>query len=189
MSPRMGLDKGTIIEVAVELANHEGMEGVTLATLAKRLNIRTPSLYNHIEGLDDLRSELALTGMNRLLHVLKIAVMNKTGDEAVHAMSIAYIQFSRQNPGLYELTLAAPNPEDTEIQQAGNSIVELIIQVLKDYKLDEEAAIHAVRGLRSLLHGFASLEQKQAFGLPVDLDKSLHLLIKTFLAGLYSMKI
>ncbi|MBM7662360.1 AcrR family transcriptional regulator [Bacillus mesophilus] len=188
MSPRMGLDKVTIIEVAVELANNEGMEAVTLATLAKRLNIRTPSLYNHIEGLDDLRNKLALIGMNRLFHGLKAAIGNKTGDEAVHAMSIGYVQFSRQNPGLYELTLAAPNPENIEIQQAGKSIVELTIEVLQEYKLERENAIHAVRGLRSLLHGFASLEQKQAFGLPVNLDKSLHLLVNTFLAGLHSLK-
>ncbi|WP_246943835.1 TetR/AcrR family transcriptional regulator [Bacillus pinisoli] len=184
MSPRMGLTKEQIIEVAVELANREGIEAVTLATLAKGLNIKTPSLYNHIEGLEELKKQLALTGLTRLLENMTDAVVGKVGDDAVHALANAYVQFSRENPGLYELTLATPNPEDVEIQEAGKGIVELVIQVLENYKLKDEDAIHAVRGLRSLLHGFASLEQKGGFGLPVNLDKSLHLIITTFLAGL-----
>jgi hypothetical protein len=53
--------------------------------------------------------------------------------------------------------------------------------------MTEEAALHAIRGLRSVLHGFASLEQKGGFGLPLDLDVSFRLLVDAFLTGLHTV--
>jgi hypothetical protein len=60
--------------------------------------------------------------------------------------------------------------------------------VLSVYGLKDDAALYAVRGLRSVLHGFASLEQRGGFGLPLSLAESLRLLIKTFIAGIHVMK-
>ena len=37
---------------------------------------------------------------------------------------------------------------------------------------------------RSICHGFASIEQQGGFGLPLDLDISLHVLLETFIKGL-----
>ncbi|MNF14808.1 hypothetical protein D3C80_2171600 [compost metagenome] len=56
------------------------------------------------------------------------------------------------------------------------------------YQLDQESSIHVVRGLRSLLHGFASIEQKGGFGLPQSVDESLHRVINIYLAGLHRIK-
>jgi hypothetical protein len=56
--------------------------------------------------------------------------------------------------------------------------------VLAPYRLSEEEAIHAIRGLRSIVHGFLSLEVAGGFGMPVDLDASFHWLINLYIAGL-----
>ncbi len=37
-----------------------------MADLAERLEIRVPSLYNHVQGMEGLRRELALLGMREL---------------------------------------------------------------------------------------------------------------------------
>lgn len=55
MSPRAGLDTQTLVLAAAELADEYGMEGVTLALLAAKLGVRSPSLYNHVNGLKELR--------------------------------------------------------------------------------------------------------------------------------------
>ncbi len=52
------------------------------------------------------------------------------------------------------------------------------------YRLGEEEAIHAIRSLRSIVHGFLSLEVAGGFGMPVDLDASFHWLINLYIAGL-----
>ncbi|GAA0335253.1 TetR/AcrR family transcriptional regulator [Bacillus carboniphilus] len=186
MSPRRGLDIEIILEAATEMADQEGLEAITLATLAKKLNIKPPSLYNHVEGLPGLRKKLAIYGLEQLLEELTKSAVGRSGDDAVRALAISYVSFSRKHPGLYEATLMAPD-EDVDHQKAASAIVDLIVNVLRAYELEGEQSLHVVRGLRSILHGFSSLEQKGGFGLPLDLDKSLHLLINTFLAGVHQL--
>lgn len=50
MSPRIGLTLLKIVETAAEIADANGIQEVTLASLAQRLGIRSPSLYNHVKG-------------------------------------------------------------------------------------------------------------------------------------------
>ncbi|MEJ9151398.1 MULTISPECIES: TetR/AcrR family transcriptional regulator [Bacillus] len=188
MSPRMGLDLYTILQTAAEIADKEGLEAVTLATLAKKLGIRPPSLYNHIEGLHGLRKQLAVYGLKQLYSTLADAAVGRSGDDAVHTLGKAYVSFVRAHPGLYEATLQSPDPLDPEIQRAGDEIVKLTLRVLHVYKLEDETALHAVRSLRSMFHGFSSLERKGGFGLPLDRNETLRFLIDTFLVGIHQKR-
>ncbi len=45
-------------------------------------------------------------------------------------------------------------------------------------------AVHAVRVLRSLVHGFSTLELAGGFGLPLDADESFRILCRMLVAGL-----
>lgn len=187
MSPRINLDLDTLLDEAIKIANHQGIEAVTLASLAKELNIKSPSLYNHIDGLQGLRKQLALRGLKELYNELANSIIGLSDDEAIHRLSKAYVAFVRSQSGLYEATLMAPDSKDEEVQEAGEKIVNLVLSVLEPYKLKAEESIHIVRGLRSILHGFASLELKSGFGLPLNLDESLNLIIDTFLIGIHNM--
>lgn len=188
MSPRMGVDLSAILKVAVEIADTKGMDEVTLALVAKKLHIRTPSLYNHINGLKDLRKKLALYGMEQFYNALAHATIGLAEDDAVRSLVGVYVAFARTHPGLYEATLLAPDPSDIEVQRSGSKIVDIVIRVLKAYGVEGEAALHATRGLRSILHGFVSLEQKGGFGLPLDIDVSLNFIIDTFLTGIHALE-
>jgi AcrR family transcriptional regulator len=182
--PRIGLEITNILEAAADIANELGMQEVTLANLAKKLNIRPPSLYNHFEGLPGLRKKLAIYGLEKLYHDLTMAAIGVSGTEALLSISRAYIHFARKYPGLYEATLMAPDPEEVEVQQAGAKIVQLSVQVLQPFQLEGDLALHAVRGLRSILHGFSSLEQRGGFKLSLNLDESVDIVIMAFIKGL-----
>ncbi|MBS4213763.1 MULTISPECIES: TetR/AcrR family transcriptional regulator [Neobacillus] len=182
--PKVGLELTEILEVAGELADQYGLQEVTLANLAKELNIRPPSLYNHFDGLPGLRKKLAIYGLNLLYDELAPAAIGVSGAEALLAISKAYVGFARTHPGIYEATLMAPDPEDVDVQQAGAKIVDLSVRVLQAYKLEGDMALHAVRGLRSILHGFSSLEQRGGFKMALDLDKSLEIIITAFIEGI-----
>lgn len=188
MSPRNNLNLNSILEAAAEIADKEGIEALTMAVLAKRLNVRTPSLYNHINGLNDLRKELAIYGIESLYEHLMHAAVGRAGDEAVAAIAKAYVEFVRSHPGIYEATIFIPDPSDIDFQKAGEKVVELCVRVLRAYDLKDEEALHATRGLRSILHGFASLEQKGGFGMPLDHDKSLELMINAYISGVHTLK-
>jgi AcrR family transcriptional regulator len=183
--PKLALDKNTIMLVAAELSNEHGSENISLAMLAKKLNIKPPSLYNHFEGLPGIKRELAIFSLEKLHNSLvKEAEDKSQGGEAVMALSKAYLTFARRNPGLYEFALSAPDSADELVQEAGKKIVELVLSAIQPYELSEKGAIHAVRGLRSLMHGFASLEQKGGFGMPLDVDESYQLAVTAFITGL-----
>jgi AcrR family transcriptional regulator len=182
--PKIGLDLNTILKAAGEIADQHGIQEVTLANLAKKLSIRPPSLYNHFDGLPGLRKELAIYGIHKLYDEMALSAIGVSREEAVLSISKAYITFARKHPGIYEATLLAPDPEDEDVQRAGAKIVELAVRVLQAYHLEGDIALHAVRGLRSILHGFSSLEQRGGFKLSLDLDESLQIIIRAFLNGM-----
>lgn len=186
--PRIGLDLPTVLQTAADIADAQGIDGLTLALLAKKLNVRTPSLYNHIDGLPGLRAKLSVYGLEQLHGKLTDAAVGRSGDDAIRAFGAAYLAFARSRPGLYDLTLRAPDPQAPEVVRAGQKLVDLLVRLLGGYGLNEEGALHAIRGLRSLLHGFVSLEQKGGFGLPLDLDTSFRLLLDAFLAGIRTIR-
>ncbi|MGE7598276.1 TetR-like C-terminal domain-containing protein [Lysinibacillus fusiformis] len=85
------------------------------------------------------------------------AVVGRSGDDAIRAMSKAYIQFVREHPSLYNACTCFPDTNDPNLRQAQESIVQLVHSVLETYHLQDEMAIHMGRGLCSILHGFTSL--------------------------------
>lgn len=63
---RIGLDKEIMVRKAAELANQIGIENISLKLLADNLGVRSPSLYNHVKGIDDLQKEIMLLGWREL---------------------------------------------------------------------------------------------------------------------------
>src|SRR5437588_6888257 len=158
MSHRVGLDQATVVEAAAKLVDEEGLAQLSLGRLAERLGIRTPSLYNHVAGLPGLKHDLALYCLRDLLGRITQATIGKSRAEAIVALADAYRAYARETPGRYALTLQAPDPGDRELQAVAQQIVDVVRAVLAPYRLSEEEAIHAIRSLRSIVHGFISLE-------------------------------
>ena len=127
---------------------------------------------------------MAIYGIDMLYKEMAYEAVGVSGEAAVLAISKAYVEFARNHPGLYEATLLAPDMEDEDVQQAGAKIVELSVRVLQAFDLQGERALHAVRGFRSILHGFSSLEQSGGFKIALDLDESLETIIKAFIKGM-----
>jgi len=184
MSPRAGLDLNKILQTAGELVDAHGLDELTLASLAKALGIRSPSIYNHVEGLPELRHQLAVYALRQLYDRMLHAAAGRSRDDAIRAIGRAYVEFARSHPGLYEAALRAPDPEQAELARISQDVVTLLANVLATYDLSGADAIHAVRVLRSVLHGFASLEQKGGFGLPLDLDETFRRMLDIFIAGI-----
>jgi len=184
MSHRAGLDQASVVEAAVKLIDEEGIEQLSLGRLAERLGVRTPSLYNHVAGLPGLKHDLTLYCLHDLLDLILRSTVGKSRAEAIFALADAYRAYAREAPGRYALTVQAPDPGDQEVQALAQQLVDVVRAVLAPYRLSEEEAIHAIRGLRSIVHGFISLEVAGGFAMPVDLDASFHWLINLFIAGL-----
>lgn len=187
MTRRAGLNREQVIQAAAELADRQGLEALSLAALAAHLNIRTPSLYNHVDGLPGLRRELALSGLREQNVRLGRAGIGKTGAEAVMAVACAYREFIHAHPGLHAAIMQHTGTAaegDEALQAASAESVEIVLTVLGAFKLSGEEALHAVRGLRSIVIGFTTLELTGGFGMPISIDVSFRRLVEMFVAGL-----
>jgi len=181
MTRRAGLDPQMVVQAAADIIDREGVEVLTLAALAAHFKVAVPSLYNHVGGMPGLLQQLALLGRQQLSLQLGRAVMGKSGDDAVMAMADAYRAYVKAHPGLYTTTLRVADESDTASRAAEDEAVDVSLKVLAYYDLRDEMALHMVRGFRSLVHGFASLEVAGGFGLPLDLDETFRLIVQGYI--------
>ena len=178
------LTKEKVVYKATELANELGdVHQLKLKDLAAALNIKVPSLYNHIEGTDGLIYALRVHALILLDEKLRDAVSGKIRGDALWAAAQSYRSFAHANPGIYQLTIAA-GEADTEIERIGRYTISLGLLILGSFGLEGDEALHAMRGFRSMVHGFVSLELAGGFGIDLNLDQSFDRLLKAYINGL-----
>jgi AcrR family transcriptional regulator len=182
--PRAGLSPAAVVGAAADLADAHGLDAVTLAAVAGAVGVRTPSLYNHVGGLDDVRRGVALTALRELGDALRDAAVGRAADDALVAFARAYRAYARAHPGRYAAVQRAPAADDAELAAAGARAVDALLAVLAGYGLAADDAIHAARAVRSALHGFVALEAGGGFGMPIDLDESFDRMVAALARGL-----
>ncbi|MGW5878406.1 TetR/AcrR family transcriptional regulator [Nocardiopsis terrae] len=182
--PRAGLTPELVTAAAAALSDEGGFEALSLAAVAKRLGVATPSLYKHVDSLAGLRREVSLLAVAELSGRLQAAAVGKSGAEAVHALFRAYRRYAHEHPGGYTSIQQAPAPSDTEAYAAFARPVEVIAAVLRGFDIPEAQVVHTIRALRSSLHGFVDLEARGGFGMPEDIDESYTALVEGFVRAL-----
>lgn len=191
MSPRSNLTKEIVVQAAADLLNSEGLNALSLNRLAEELGIRTPSLYNHVDGLPGLMRELSILNAHKLAEHLNEAAIGQSGPRAVMSVMQAYRDYIKENTGLYLSTLRVSGKQeivDAELQKEEARSLKVAMAIMASFGLEGEDAIHAVRAFRSLVHGFATLEVSGGFGIPLDLEESFIRLVDLFIAGLQEKK-
>jgi hypothetical protein len=135
--------------------------------------------------------ELSILNARNLAECLSDAAIGQSGPQAVMSIMQAYRAYIKESTGLYLSTLRASGTQvqvDPELQREEARSLKVAMAVMDSFELHGDDAIHAVRGLRSLVHGFATLEVSGGFGIPLELDESFTRLIDLFIAGLQKQK-
>ncbi len=182
--PRAGLTAQAVVEEAERMVDEFGLEGLTLVALADRLGVRQPSLYKHIGGVPALRRAIGMRAAGEVTAALSRAAVGRSRGDAVMAMADAHREWARAHPSRYQLAQLSPAPGDTEHEQAVTDYVQVLGAVLAGFGLAGTDAIDAIRGIRSTLHGFVSLETAGGFAMPFDVDRSYQRLIAALVHAL-----
>ncbi len=174
-----------MVEAAARLADEIGFHELTMVLLAERLGVRPPSLYKHVANLADLRHRIATSVMTQLGEQIRDALQAKAGHDALHALFHAVRSFVRAHPGRYTSTVGAEftGPDDP-LLAASARVLDSIGAVLDGYDIGEHDRAHAIRAMRCLIHGFASLASANAFQWNADLEVSFDWMIEFVERGL-----
>ena len=179
-----GITREQIVDTATRLIEEQGIDHFSLHLLAETLGVRTPSLYKHIVGLDELITEVGLRALERQRDAQLRAMEGLNGDEAVFAMAEAYRRFAQENPEIYRAILAMMSANET-LADAVKMITEPVMLALSQYDLTEYQRGHWQRVLRSFMHGFIAHEEA-GFFIHFNQEKELtyHMGIQCFLDGM-----
>jgi AcrR family transcriptional regulator len=183
--PRAGLTTAAVVAAGAALADEVGFHNLTMGLLAERLGVRTPSLYKHVDGLGDLQHRIATLAMTELGDTVGAAVQGLSGRDALSAFATATREYVMAHPGGYTATVGAEvSGDDDPLEVAGRRAVGSLAAVLRSYGISDVEMDHALRAVRSILHGFAILQAGNGFQWTADPDVSFDWMIEFVDRGL-----
>nr|WP_194720262.1 TetR/AcrR family transcriptional regulator [Cellulosimicrobium arenosum] len=187
------MSRGAVVAIALDLVDAGGPTGfadLTLAKVAARAGVATPSLYKHVGSLAALRREVAVVSDDDFTRTIAEATVGLAGPDAVTALAHATRRFAHERPGRYAAVQVAPDPDDpadADHRAAAQRGVQVVAAVLRGFDLPDGRAIDAIRSVRASLHGFVALELSGGYRLPDDLDQSFDVHVRMLLAGLEAL--
>jgi AcrR family transcriptional regulator len=164
------LSRDSIVNAALTFLDREGWDALTINALANQLGTKGPSLYNHVQSLDDLRRTVRMRVVGDILDMLNTVGQGRTRDDAVMAMASSYRSYAHHHPGRYSAFTRMPlGGDDPEFTEATRATAAPVIEVLASYGLDGENAFYAALEFWSAMHGFVLLEMTGAMS-GIDTD-------------------
>jgi AcrR family transcriptional regulator len=152
-----------IVDVALELLEEEGPDGMSMRRLGERLGIRAPSIYKHLPDKQALEAAIISVGFERQADAFEAAVA--AADDPLAAIARVYRRFALDHPHLYRLMterelrreLLAPGVEE----RAALPVYEAVGR-------DRDLA----RAAWAFAHGMTILELDHRFPPDADLDEA-----------------
>ena len=164
------LSRDSIVNAALTFLDREGWDALTINALATQLGTKGPSLYNHVQSLEDLRRTVRMRVVGDIIDMLNTVGQGRTRDDAVTAMASAYRSYAHHHPGRYSAFTRMPlGGDDPEFTDATRAAAAPVISVLASYGLDGEEAFYAALEFWSAMHGFVLLEMTGAMN-GIDTD-------------------
>ena len=111
--------------------------------------------------------------MDELADIIRDATQGRSAGDALVAGAQAMRRYAVEHPGRYAAGNAAlvSGPDDP-LLLASRRVIDSWSAMLRGYRLDPAQEIHALRALRSAVHGFAVLEATGSFQIDTDVEES-----------------
>lgn len=178
------LNREVIVNAALAFLDREGWDALTVNALAGQLGTKGPSLYNHVNGLDDLRRTVRMRVIDDIIAMISTAAEGRVREDAVMVMAGAYRSYAHHHSGRYSALTRLPfGDEDPEYTEAAKAAAAPVIAVLASYGLDGEQAYFAALEFWSAMHGFVLLEMTGVMD-DVDADAVFSDMVLRLAAGL-----
>ena len=157
-SARVPLNRERVLEAAVRLADEQGIEPLTMRTLAEAVGVKAMSLYNHVANKEDI-----LDGLVDMVFAEIAVPVPGDGDwkAAMRARAISVreaLNRHRWAVGLMEGRMT-PGPASLRSHDA-------VMGCLREAGFPFRAAVHAMSVMDAYIYGFALQEKNLPFETP-----------------------
>jgi AcrR family transcriptional regulator len=154
-------DRARILSAAMEQLARDGMEKLSLRSLAASLNLAPNALYRYFASRSQLEAAITAEITGQVHEGLRKAAGRKAPEQAIRALVRAYIRFAHEQKHLYDVFLrpCAETPEGEAAHIAlWNFVLEQVGRISGPKKAPEAAI-----ALWALLHGFVGLANAGVF--------------------------
>jgi AcrR family transcriptional regulator len=117
-----------VLDVAVEVMADQGVAGLTLGEVARRMGIRPPSLYVYFDSKNALYDALFERGWQELLAVLRAArdrMPAPSPEDGFRAASEVFVRWAVEHPAYAPLMFWRPVPGFTPSERAYGPAIEI----------------------------------------------------------------
>lgn len=161
-----------ITAAARAIAERDGLDAVTMSTVATAVGIRPPSLYKRVEDRRELLQLAIGSAATDLARQLAAAATSTTNPEtALSAIAAEFRSFAARNPALTAALFTAQANEAAEVGPLGDALSSVMAVTSQ---LAPEAPLEAARLFTAWAYGFAVMEQAGAFRAGGDVDAAWH---------------
>ncbi len=177
-----------VIETSAKLSNKVGLENLSLKMIAEELNIKSPSLYNHISSLDNIKERLMIYGWKQIENKMIYSSVGVSGYEALKNMCYAFYDYATNNKGIFTAMLWYNKYENEEKKNTTTRLFDMLFKVMNSLNIRDDNINHIIRTLRSFLEGFSLLVNNNAFGNPISIKESFDLSLEIIMNGIKSLE-
>ncbi len=183
------------LAAAREIAEADGLRGLTARRIAGRIGYSVGTLYNLFEDLDELIFRLHVTTLDALHEACALAPRTGEPEADLRALGRAYIGFTGEHPRLWNLLFEHSLPEgrplpDWYLEKVARLLVLVEAAIAPLFSPGREAQrLHSARVLWSSLHGMCSVAIAGKLAETESLSAMADSLATNYVAGLRCRKI
>ena len=151
-----------LLHEAVRTIQRQGVEGLTLRSVAQALGVSRTAMYRHFVDKSALLAAVAREGFRTLRLELLAARAQLREDPA--AMGVAYVRFATTNPSYYRVMfggLVERCAKDAELEAEASGAFEVLVEALvaqqQAGRLRQDEPRQLARFIWAILHGIARL--------------------------------
>lgn len=163
-----------IMDTARIIMREQGVAALSMQELARRMDLRAPSLYHYFSSKMEVYDALFRFGFTLFKeHMEKYYQGAKSWKEYVQGGFEGYLTFAKQNPELYQLCFERPVPGFTpseESLQVSFELLEQAYQRAADFKETVNTDLPAQQVIDliiTMMHGITAMHMSNEPDLPV----------------------
>jgi AcrR family transcriptional regulator len=153
--PNMGITREDVIATALRIADDQGLDAVSMRSVAAELSVTPMALYARVSGKEDLLDGL----VEALLADIDLPADQLPWDEGLRHLGSAARAMSKRHPQAPLLLLQRP-----VVAPSGHGFTEVLFATLSQAGLDDQQVLQFEQLFSTWLLGFGASEVSGRFG-------------------------